>query len=178
MAGKLRRASANKHRRGSFGYAQDRLFDCAHKALCYAIDLRGASLPQDDAFLEGIEKHLVGCKKHGKIEKSQTLGMTQVRADPGECRAYSARIIFEIGSRPSGLGSRLADGPPGLASMAILRCHFFLNLPQASWLLRMTQLRTAAQLDMGGDGWTELWGVVRGEAHRRSLSYLRISCQS
>ena len=36
---------------------------------------------------------------------------------------------------PSGLGSRLAVGPPGLASMAILRCHFFLNLPQASWLL-------------------------------------------
>ena len=24
---------------------------------------------QDDAFLEGIEKHLVGCKKHEKIEK-------------------------------------------------------------------------------------------------------------
>ena len=68
-----------------------------------------------------------------------------------------------LGPSPSGLGSRLADGPPGLASMAILRCHFFLNLPQASWLLRMTQLRTAAQLDMGGDGWTELWGVVRGK---------------
>jgi hypothetical protein len=29
VAGKLRRASANKHGRGSLGYARDRLFDCA-----------------------------------------------------------------------------------------------------------------------------------------------------
>ena len=29
LAGKLRTASANKHRRGSFDYAQDRLFDSA-----------------------------------------------------------------------------------------------------------------------------------------------------
>jgi hypothetical protein len=27
---------------------------------------------------------------------------------------------------PSGLGSVLATGPPGLASIAILQCHFFL----------------------------------------------------
>ena len=34
-----------------------------------------------------------------------------------------------------GLGSRLADGPPGLASIPILQCHLFLNLPpQAKWL--------------------------------------------
>ena len=79
MAGKLRRSSANKHRRGSFGYAQDRLFDCAHKTLCYAIE-SARRFAQDDAFLEGIEKPLVGCKKHEKIKKSQTLGMTKLRA--------------------------------------------------------------------------------------------------
>jgi hypothetical protein len=37
----------------------------------------------------------------------------------------------------SGLGSRLAAGPPGLAFMAIFHCHFFVNLTQASWLLLM-----------------------------------------
>jgi hypothetical protein len=42
---------------------------------------------------------------------------------------------------PSGLGSRLAAGPLGLASMAILQCHFSLNLPQASRLLGMTKWR-------------------------------------
>jgi len=30
--------------------------------------------------------------------------MTQVRAGPGECRAYGARIIFGIGPSPAGLG--------------------------------------------------------------------------
>ncbi len=29
----------DKHRRGSFGYAQDRLFDSAPQALCHVIDL-------------------------------------------------------------------------------------------------------------------------------------------
>src|SRR5271155_4373983 len=34
----------------------------------------------------------------------------------------------ELSPSPSGLGSRLAAGPPGLTSMAILQRHFFLNL--------------------------------------------------
>jgi hypothetical protein len=34
----------------------------------------------------------------------------------------------------------LAAGPPGLATIAILQCHFFLNLPQASRFLGMTSL--------------------------------------
>ena len=54
-------------------------FDCAHKTLCYAIDLRGASLRMTP-FWRGFEQHLVGCKKHEKIKKSQTLGMTKLRA--------------------------------------------------------------------------------------------------
>jgi hypothetical protein len=43
----------------------------------------------------------------------------------------SSRLIFQ----PFRAGSRLAVGPPGLAFTAILQCHFFLNLPQASRLL-------------------------------------------
>ncbi len=39
-----------------------------HKTICYVIDLRGASLKMKP-FLEGTEKHLVGCKKREKIEK-------------------------------------------------------------------------------------------------------------
>jgi hypothetical protein len=34
---------------------------------------------------------------------------------------WNSRLI----PSPSGLGSRLAAGPPGLASMAIFQCHFF-----------------------------------------------------
>ena len=60
MAGKLRRACANKHRRGPS--------TPRHKILCYVIDLR-RRFAQDDASLEGIQKHRVGCKKHEKIEK-------------------------------------------------------------------------------------------------------------
>jgi hypothetical protein len=40
-----------------------------------------------------------------------------------------ARIILTLSPSPSGLGSRLAAGPPGLAFMEILRCPFFLKLP-------------------------------------------------
>jgi hypothetical protein len=39
------------------------------------------------------------------------------------------RSYMELSPSPPGLGSRLAAGPPGLASMAISQCHFFLNLP-------------------------------------------------
>src|ERR1700691_371131 len=38
-------------------------------------------------------------------------------------------VCTELSPSPSGLGSRLATGPPGLTSMAVLQCHFFLNLP-------------------------------------------------
>ena len=56
------------------------------------------------------------------------LGMTQVRAGPGQCRAHGAQIIFWIREpSPEGLGSRLAAGPPGLSSMGTLQCHFFLH---------------------------------------------------
>ena len=34
---------------------------------------------QDDAFLEGVEKHLVGSKNTGRSKKSQALGMTKGR---------------------------------------------------------------------------------------------------
>jgi hypothetical protein len=44
---------------------------------------------------------------------------------------------------------RLRAGSPGLGSMAILRCHFFLNLPQASWLLSR---RAPRQAGTGGAG--------------------------
>ena len=50
------------------------------------------------------------------------------------------RSSSELIPSPSGLGSRLAAGPPGLASMAILQCHFFLNLP----------CKLAARDDKGG----------------------------
>jgi hypothetical protein len=49
---------------------------------------------------------------------------------------------------PSGLGSRLAAGPPGLASLAILQCHFFLHLPQASGLPGMTKGRVGSSFDI------------------------------
>ena len=65
VAGKLRRASANKHRRGSFDSAQDGSSTPRHKALRYAIGLRGASLRGCDFFdlacslwLESSEEHL------------------------------------------------------------------------------------------------------------------------
>jgi hypothetical protein len=45
------------------------------------------------------------------------------------------------GNPGSGLGSRLADGPPGLRSMAIFTCHSSLNLPVASRLLPMNKQR-------------------------------------
>src|SRR5271170_7073756 len=70
VAGKLRRASANKHRRGPS--------TPRHKTLCYAIDLRGASL-RITPFWRGTEKHLVGCKKREKIEK-----VTGSRDDKGK----------------------------------------------------------------------------------------------
>ena len=65
----------------------------------------------------------------------------------GEPRFSAAPTVLGSSSRlipqPSGLGSRLAVGPPGLASTAILQCHFSLNLPQASRLLGMTKGRVA-----------------------------------
>ena len=36
-----------------------------------------------------------------------------MRADPGECRAYSARIIFEIGSQPFRAGLTFGGRPSG-----------------------------------------------------------------
>src|SRR5271154_2436152 len=72
---------------------------------------------------------------------------------PGFSAAPTAlRSSSELIPSPSGLGSRLAAGPPGLSSIAILQCHFFLNLTQASWLLGMTNLRLAAHLGGGGSG--------------------------
>jgi hypothetical protein len=44
---------------------------------------------------------------------------------------------------------------PGLTSMAILQCHFFLNLPEASWLLGMTKGRAVLTLTAVTEGWTE-----------------------
>jgi hypothetical protein len=34
-----RQRRSDKHRRGSFGYAQDRLFDSARQAICDAMNL-------------------------------------------------------------------------------------------------------------------------------------------
>src|SRR5580704_5243784 len=65
-AGKLGRASANKHRRGPS--------TPRHKTLCYAIDLRGASLRMTP-FSRRL-KNMVGCKNAKGSKKSQALGMT------------------------------------------------------------------------------------------------------
>ena len=48
---------------------------------------------------------------------------------------------------PSGLGSRLAVGPPGLGSMAILQCHSSLKETQASGFLGgMTRFKLVGKL--------------------------------
>jgi len=54
--------------------------------------------------------------------------MTQVRASQVECRTYGAQIILGIEPQPFRAGLTFRVGPLGLASMAILQCHFFLNL--------------------------------------------------
>jgi len=73
--------------------------------------------------------------------------MTQGRAGPEFSAALTALGLSSgLIPSPSGLGSHLAVGPPGLASMAILRCHFFLNLPQASRLLGMTKGKSGASM--------------------------------
>ena len=55
MAGKLRTASANKHRRGSFGFAQDRLFDSAPSAGPRDKSVR--RFAQGDDFVGGLKKN-------------------------------------------------------------------------------------------------------------------------
>ena len=67
MAGKLRRASANKHRRGPS--------TPHHKTLCYAIDLRGASLRMTP-FWRGLKNIWSGAKNAKRSKKSQALRMT------------------------------------------------------------------------------------------------------
>ena len=60
MAGKLRRASAKEHSRGPS--------TPRHKTLCYAIDLRGASLRMTP-FWRGLKNIRADAKKREKIEK-------------------------------------------------------------------------------------------------------------
>jgi hypothetical protein len=71
-AGKLRRASADEHRRGP---STSRI-----RTFVYVTNLRGASLPRlagagRMTVLWRSLKTLVGCAKHRKIKKSQALGM-------------------------------------------------------------------------------------------------------
>jgi hypothetical protein len=50
----------------------------------------------------------------------------------------------------------LAAGPLGLASMNETQCHFFLNLPLASWLLLgMTKGRAARTSAAATKGWPD-----------------------
>src|ERR1700691_3352376 len=105
--------------------------------------------------------------------------MTQDRASrfsaaPTELRSSSIDL-----PSPSGLGSRLAVGPLGLASTAILPSHFLLDLPQASRPLPrhaprltgtggMTKWRAALVSKTASRRWRG-WG----KAHRRSLGCAR-----
>src|SRR5580704_13587075 len=66
-ARKLPRASANKHRRGPS--------TPRHKALCYAIDLRSASLRMTTLF-GGLQCSWLDMQEHEKFKKSQPFRMT------------------------------------------------------------------------------------------------------
>jgi hypothetical protein len=63
-------------------------------------------------------------------------GGPRFSAAPTALRSFSGLI-----PSPPGLGWRLAAGPPGLASVAILECRVYLNFLSASWLLGMTKGR-------------------------------------
>ena len=87
---------------------------------------------QDDAFLEGTKQHLVGCKKHEKIEKVTGSLNEQTKSVVPHLRRSTAclwtqpfRAGLTFGGRPSG---------PGLQT-PLSHVHSILNLPQASQLL-------------------------------------------
>ena len=62
---------------------------------------------------------------------SATLLRTQVRADPGECRAYSAQIIFEIRSQPFRAGLTFGGRPSGPRIHGDCAVSFLSQPPQA-----------------------------------------------
>jgi hypothetical protein len=73
----------------------------------------------------------------------------------------------------SGLGSRLAAGPLGLASMAILQCHFFLNLPQASRLL--PRHAGAGGMTKGRVAFTSAAVIGDGQSRNFRIREIRVS---
>jgi hypothetical protein len=89
-------------------------FDCAHKSLCYAIDLRSASLRMTTLWGACNTAGWI-CRKHERSKKSQALGMTRRRV------GVFSRNWFE-GSQVSNARPHGTPGQAGAPFDFTLRC--------------------------------------------------------